>query len=325
MRSTSMSSVLVFHAVTDGQWFDDVIGWLKRRYRLVPMTSFSAFYAGVRAVGNACHITVDDGDKSFYDVMFPILKRHGVHASLFVSPKVCVEGKSFWFQEIRGYSSCVLRRIAADVLMVPPQLLNGFSPESIFKAMPVYQMREVIGRYQRITDTPKIAGQNISVSELKEIAASGLVSIGAHTMSHPILMNEDDATCEYEVGASVSELSALLGWQVRYFAYPNGIAGVDFGEREGKVLRSSGIQMAFTTESRHLTGTDDTLRIPRIAISDKETTLFLRAKMLLGSGWNGLKTIARTGEYVERRRLSQALNCFRSMDASRRATVTDLR
>lgn len=311
-----MTSVLTFHAVTDVEWFDNVIKWLKRRYRLVPIASLSAFYAGAKGVDKSCHITVDDGERSFYEVVFPILKENGVPASLFVSPKVCVEGGNFWFQEIRGYGESVLKRIAADVLKVPPRLVHEFSPESILKSMPICQMNEVIDRYQHITGTPKRARQNMSVSELREVAASGLVSIGAHTMSHPILMNEENASCQYEISTSVKDLSTLLGWQVREFAYPNGIAGVDFSEREEQVLRRSGIRMAFTTEARHLSGADNTLRIPRLAVSDKETMLRVRAKMLLGSSWNGLKKIAGTGEYVERRRLSRALSCFRRMDAN---------
>ena len=130
-------------------------------------------------------------------------------------------------------------------------------------------------------------------------------------MSHPILSNEDDATCEDEIARSVRDLSTLLGRPIRHFAYPNGIPGVDLGEREALVLRNAGIRMAFTTESRHLSATDNELRIPRLGVSDMETTRFVTAKMLLGSNWNRLKTIVGTGEDVERRRLSRALRCFR--------------
>ena len=41
---------------------------------------------------------VDDGDRSFYDVMFPYSSTARVSVRL---PKICVD-KNFWFQEIDG-------------------------------------------------------------------------------------------------------------------------------------------------------------------------------------------------------------------------------
>ena len=304
-----MTTVLVLHAVSDAVWFDHLLGWLKKRYRLVPLESIEAFYSGATESGHACHITVDDGDRSFYDIMFPVLKKHRVHSSLFLSPRMCAEGDNFWFQEIQGYSKGVLRHIAADVLKVPPATLDGFGVESIFKAMHLRQMGEVIGRYRRRTETAKRPAQNISIKEIKEIAASGLVSIGAHTLNHPILRNEDDVICEYEIGACVDQLSDLLGQDVRHFAYPNGIPGLDLGEREVTILKKRGVRMAFTTEARHLCDRDDKLRIPRFAVSDREPLGLVRAKMLLGCSWDWLKRIRGSGEHAERRRLSLALSC----------------
>jgi peptidoglycan/xylan/chitin deacetylase (PgdA/CDA1 family) len=313
-----MNSILLFHAVTDGEWFDDIISWLKRRVRLVPIDLIDAFYEGSPRMNNACHITVDDGDASFYNVMFPILKRHRVHASLFVSPKMCAGGGNFWFQEIDCYSRSLFMGIAAEMLKIPARVLGGFSTESICKALPVCQITELIRRYQCVTGIPQKLRQNSSVDELKEIVASGLVTIGAHTVNHPILMNEDDATCEYEIAASLGGLTTLLGSQTSYFAYPNGIAGMDFGNRERRILRSCGVRMAFTTESRTLSIYDDRLQIPRLAISNGESLMSVRAKMLLGSNWNRLKTVAGIGEQVERRRLNHALSRHRQIKAGGR-------
>jgi peptidoglycan/xylan/chitin deacetylase (PgdA/CDA1 family) len=302
-----MSSILLFHAVNDAEWFDDLICWLKRQCRLVPIGLIDDFYLGSAEMENACHITVDDGDASFYSVMFPILRRHRVHASLFVSPKMCSEGSNFWFQEIDRYSTSVLICIAAEMLNISPRVLGGFSKESICKALPVRQITELIRRYQYATGILQKPRQNSSVDELREIAASGLVTIGAHTVNHPILMNEDDATCEYEIEESLDGLTAILGTQTRYFAYPNGIAGMDFGDRETKILRRNGVRMAFTTQLRRLSIDDDRLQVPRLPISNGESLISVRAKMLLGSNWNHLKTAGRIGERVERRRLNRAL------------------
>jgi peptidoglycan/xylan/chitin deacetylase (PgdA/CDA1 family) len=303
-----MMSILVLHAVTDGDWFESLISWLKRRSQLVPIESVAAYYAGSGDQSRSIHLTVDDAEKSFADVIFPVLRKHGVHCSLFVSPKVSTDGGNFWFQEIGGYETRELTRIAADVLKVPRELLGGLEPETILKALSLRQINEVINGYRKILGVQGSADRNLRVDALLEVAATGLVSIGAHTMNHPILANEDDASCEAEISDSVRTLASLLGRPVELFAYPNGIPGLDFGGREEKVLRDNGIKMAFTTESRHLSKADNPMRIPRIAISNKETSSRLRAKLLLGSNWTRVRKIAGVGEQVTRDRLCRALH-----------------
>src|SRR4051794_22093796 len=100
MRSITVNSVVAFHEVTDPVWFDSVIQLLRSSYRLLPASDLDQLFAGGR-VPNACHITVDDGHRTFYDVITPVLKRRGVHATLFVSPRACAEGRNFWFQDVR--------------------------------------------------------------------------------------------------------------------------------------------------------------------------------------------------------------------------------
>ena len=85
-----MNCVLALHEVTDAAWLDGVVRWLQQRYRLL-----SAEYVGELLAGddirNACHITVDDGHRSFHDIIFPVLKQHRVPSTLFVSPRICTE------------------------------------------------------------------------------------------------------------------------------------------------------------------------------------------------------------------------------------------
>jgi peptidoglycan/xylan/chitin deacetylase (PgdA/CDA1 family) len=308
-----MMSILTFHSVTDRAWFDGLISWLKNRCQLVPIESVAAYYANGGCRGNSCHVTVDDGDKSFADVIFPVLSKHGVHSSLFVSPRVAMDGGNFWFQEIAGCDENALKRIAAQILKVPVHLLSGYRSEVILKTMPLCQINKVIDGYRESVNIPRKASQNLSASTLQEIADTGLVSIGSHTMNHPILANEDDTACEAEIAGSVRDLSSLLGRRVEYFAYPNGIPGMDFGDREERHLRDSGIKMAFTTEARHLSRSDKASRIPRLAISNRESIHRVMAKMLLGSEWGRLKRIAGVGEYVQRGRLRRTLSdCRRS-------------
>jgi hypothetical protein len=173
--------------------------------------------------------------------------------------------------------------------------------------LPALRMAEVIDECRRAGRRPTRDCENMSVSELREICGTRLVTLGAHTMNHPILTNEEDRSCIFEITESVQQLAALLDRPVTTFAYPNGIYGLDFGEREQNVLRGCGVRLAFTTHAGRLSTGDNPLRIPRIAISNGEPLHRIGLKIAAGSLWGRVKKLAHTGEEVERRNLGRVL------------------
>jgi len=130
----------------------------------------------------------------------------------------------------------------------------------------------------------------MSESELKEVYNSGLVAIGAHTQNHPILANETETTAQYEIQSSILELSEILADPVKYFAYPNGIPQIDFGEREMNFLKAMNIKLALSTENKSFSIKDNPLNIPRNGIS-KGNKSFLFLKLLMGSKWDIVKKL----------------------------------
>jgi len=104
------------------------------------------------------------------------------------------------------------------------------------------------------------------------------------------LANETETAAHNEIQSSIIELSEILGIPVRYFAYPNGIPQLDFGEREMNILKSMNIKLAFSTENKSFSIKDNPLSIPRNGIS-KGNKSFLFMKLLLGNKWDIVKRI----------------------------------
>jgi peptidoglycan/xylan/chitin deacetylase (PgdA/CDA1 family) len=63
---------------------------------------------------------------------------------------------------------------------------------------------------------------NMTEAQIKEIAADGLVEIGAHTVHHTWLKGLPLKTVQYEVVESKKILEAMIGKPVTSFAYPYG-------------------------------------------------------------------------------------------------------
>ncbi|RYE37373.1 MAG: polysaccharide deacetylase family protein, partial [Sphingobacteriales bacterium] len=239
-----MNRIINFHEVYDREWFESLVIYLKSRYTMVSMDQLNEFYSGGTKLDHSCHLTVDDGEQSFYDVIFPVLRKHNIAASLFISPAVIAKRENYWFQEIRGYDSNELRRCISFVTTIPFESMKNFDVVWILKSLRITQIRSIIARYQLVTHTAPKAFQNISIENLHEIVQSDLVTIGAHTLNHPVLMNEDNLSAEEEIRSSIEQLSAMLNKEIRYFAYPNGTRNFDFTEREERILERNGIQLA---------------------------------------------------------------------------------
>lgn len=298
-----MIRILNLHEVHDINWFDNLVGYLKSEYEMASIEDIKNFYNGEKPSKKSCHFTVDDGQNSFYDTIYPVLKKHNVPVTLFVSPKILGNELNYWFQEIYGYNHSDLKKCIADVTSLPFNDIARFNSVSILKTLQIQQIEKIIQRYQLKHKVSKKPRQNITITTLRELDESHLVTVGAHTMNHPILSNESDSNCQFEIQESVNELANILNHPIKYFSYPNGQPDWDYSEREIGYLKKAGVDLAFTTESKNLSSSDNTFCIPRLAATDGEKMVFLKTKLLLGSMWEPVKRLKWSGEFKERRLL----------------------
>lgn len=84
---------------------------------------------------------------------------------------------------------------------------------------------------------------NLTTWQLKEIVASGLVEIGAHTMDHSYLTGLPLKRVQYEVEESKKYLEKNFNISVNSFAYPYGA----FDNSTIDVVRRAGFRSAVTT------------------------------------------------------------------------------
>ena len=305
------SIVLVFHKEDDGPLFEKIIVALKARYKLVSAAELKDLLVKKEEVKNICHISFDDGYKSFYTVIFPVLQKHKIPVSLFVSPQVIILDKNYWFQEMEGYNEALLKNIIAGRLNVSSDLLGRFSIMAIFKCLPANTINDIIVQYQQQTGTGIKASENISINQLKEMSSSGLITVGAHTINHPVLANETDSGCRYEIEGSIKQLESILGQPVKYFAYPNGRPGFDFDEREISYLKENKITLAFSTELAHISTNTNPLSIPRMGfarmgLSPSNPLIYFR--LHLGKKWINLKAIGKASEKAMRRQIKTIMS-----------------
>ncbi len=79
--------------------------------------------------------------------------------------------------------------------------------------------------------------------EIQELANGGLVEIGAHTVTHPVLSRvAKDVQC-VEIEQSKASLEQMLGRPVKNFAYPYG-GRADYAPESVTAVRKAGFESA---------------------------------------------------------------------------------
>lgn len=257
-----MNIAFYLHDEKSQETFERTLVWFKNRYDLVGMQELREHIYENKPLKNACMLSVDDGWRSTYEIIFPVMKKHNVPFTIFVSSEVMETGMNFWYHTMRFCNEDELK----DIMICRgyfSQEIHKYPIEFIFKEIQVDEIYDVLAEYQSNHPELSIPRGFMNTQEVLELHKSGLVEVGAHTMIHPILANETEERSCKEIQQSVARLSDLLDYEVKALAYPNGIEGLDYGKREQDYAKSVGIDMAFSVDPGVITPNTNPMSIPR--------------------------------------------------------------
>lgn len=300
---------MTFHDVPSERWFRQALETIGRLYRFVSVEDVRDFFHAGRRFNGGCLVTFDDGERSFAEAALPVLEALGVPAVLFVSPAVLSRGDTYWFQDLRQVRAAAgddaVRSALARHTGVTSGEIARFSVLSLVKSLSLAQIEALMAELAAQYPIPRKRQWNLALEEVQALDRHPLVTVGAHSLNHPILANEGDETARQEIAGSVAALQALLGRTVDIFAYPNGARGLDFGAREEKLLQECGVRLAFATDSGFFGTATEPLAIPRSALSGDESPREILARLAAVPLWNRLR---KGREAKERRELRRLLN-----------------
>ena len=290
--SSARLSVLIFHRVlpevdplfpdeVDALRFDLICGWLKSWFNVLPLDKAVAHLrAGTLPASAAC-ITFDDGYADNFHIALPILQRHGLTATFFISTGF-LDGGRMWndtiIETVRARAGTTLDGTNSD--------LGHYRLDSIPQSQQV--IGEIISKVkyleiaERINITESLARaasvdlpKNLMMTsaEVKKLFQAGM-QIGAHTVSHPILARLGDDEAKQEIKDSKVFLEKLLGERVGLFAYPNGKPGEDYSPQTVDVVRKLDFDAAVSTSWGASSSGDDLFQIRRFTPWDKSKGKF---------------------------------------------------
>jgi peptidoglycan/xylan/chitin deacetylase (PgdA/CDA1 family) len=104
----------------------------------------------------------------------------------------------------------------------------------------------------------------LSSSQLRELTAAGM-SIGAHTVTHPILATLSSEEARREIAQGRDALESIIGRRVAHFAYPNGRPESDYDDDSVDIVRELGFDSAVSTAWGAARSSTDRFQLPRFS------------------------------------------------------------
>lgn len=116
--------------------------------------------------------------------------------------------------------------------------------------------------------------------EVNEMVSSGLMTVGAHTHTHPDLRDLDESTAREEIRVSNEIIEGRTGIVPRHFAYPKGY----WSATAEPVVREE-YASAVLGAGSPITKNSDVHRLGRVAVQRADGNFFFRRKMKTGLQW----------------------------------------
>lgn len=237
-------------------------------------------------------VTFDDGYAGNARCVMPIIDSLGIPVTIFVATGAVESGRIHWYDKVILALQPVERDLTLDLGLFgigTHRLPSGLSGEdrwtaiqsllSGLKSLSPHQRTSALEVIFRTTgDTGNgLPGllKPMSIEEVRGISRSRLVSIGAHSHCHNLLiqLNADEAF--NSIKKSMSLLEQWTGKPIRLFAYPNG----DFNTQVIQSVMDAGFQCGLTTIDRPASAADNVFALPRIGVGRYDTHEFFSARL----------------------------------------------
>lgn len=210
--------------------FEAQLAWLKHHTELLPLRELLDRLDAGCCNGREVALTFDDGIENHAEVVWPLLRRERVPATIFVCPGLAEVQGCVWNLELRlRWNSLPLPQrqslagrlslpSADDEALIVHAKRLGLAPRRALEA----EVQAATPHWQPTErDRPRI---RVMGWEALRAMDPALIDFGCQSMTHPILTHLTPAEAEEEIVQSRRVLEERLQRPIDTFVYPNGDA-----------------------------------------------------------------------------------------------------
>lgn len=226
--------------------FEKILKWLiAHEYKFISIKELDSIINQKIKTKNLVFISFDDGWERNIELM-DLIENFKVPITIFIPTQAVTEGNYWWeYAKIKGQE----RYTGLTKLIDFKKLSEDIFTEKILILQHNYSLKRSC----------------ITLEDLKKINDNNLITIGSHTVTHPILNRCSIETQTFELMESKRTLSSWLDKNVEYLAYPNG----DYDKNTIEIAERCGYKLCFTINPGRIEVENvNRYMIPRYAIYD---------------------------------------------------------
>jgi peptidoglycan/xylan/chitin deacetylase (PgdA/CDA1 family) len=245
-------------------------------------------------------ITFDDGYTNSLHRAKPLLERYDIPATVFVISGYVGKSEEFWWDQldqillqprrlpeelhldIKGsihawtlgaaveYSQEDRRRDAGRPAQEAEPGTRLFFYHDVWQQLqplPEELRQKLVDEIAAWADAEPIVRSThraLTSEELVILKQGGLIEVGAHTVTHPLLANHSLSFQRNEIRQSKTDLERVLGHPVTSFSYPHG----SYTEETVALVRDAGFAYACSTVSDTVWRNADLFQLPRFGVGN---------------------------------------------------------
>lgn len=286
----------------DPHVFEKQVEYLRAHYDIVSVDKILEYInSGSKSLGNSLAITFDDAYADIYENAFPILRKYGLPATVFV-PTAFIEGENtFWWEGLEDMISKTRKEGITFNFKKKNYYFNlnfgrrkaFFCIARLFKSRRLNEQEELFYLLEEAlsVDREKVRSFCLSWNQIKEMSQCG-ISFGAHTHTHQSLSSLDGATLEEELYKPKEILDNRLGQKTDSFAYPYGETA-DFNAQSMEAVKTAGYKYALTMAQGLVSFGDNVFSLLRIGLGAQDTRETFRLKL------SGLIPLRKRSKYTK--------------------------
>lgn len=271
--------------------FSEQMRFLRRHMDLIDPADLAHLRDRMR--GRYVMVTFDDGYRDNYEAALPILRHEGVRATFFVATGFIDRPSLPWWDEI-AWMVRTSRQARLDLRPWLDSPVEMDEPDRtraerdllrVYKVLPGERLEAYLEAVGAATGSGRASHSHaghiwMTWSMLREMRDAGM-TIGGHTVSHPVLANMSAAQQRDEILLCRERLEGELGKPMDCFSYPVGNP-TSFDERTRELLAEAGVRWAFSYYGGCRRFDDwDPYDIRRVAVETEITTPWFRSLLTL--------------------------------------------
>lgn len=317
-RFTAGAVVLLYHRVADldhdpqllavsSRRFDEHMRLLARHFEPVSLSQLVSRLHGGGISKRTVVVTFDDGYEDNLQIAKPILQKHGIPATVFVTSGAVDSDREFYWDKLD------------DILLSDrsvPETLNlqigdqdlrwRFSPDEasgdrrswnvlasgeptsrqaaymalcdLLRPLPYTEQRHLV---QQLSDwagidlTARATHRAMTTHQLQQLTKDDSVEVGAHTIDHPVLATLSPEQQQHQIVESKSKLESILGQAVQSFSYPYGTRHT-YSPQTIEAVANAGFVSACSNFSGLARRGTDPYQLPRVLVRNWEAAKLLQ-------------------------------------------------